>query len=39
VADLPEMVCGTITPSQQGLRYFRSTGLGIEDLAIASVLR
>jgi L-arginine dehydrogenase len=38
VADLPELV-GGLTPAATGRpRFFRSTGLGIEDLAIAHLL-
>jgi L-arginine dehydrogenase len=38
IHDLPELIAGTefaLTPTR---RYFRSTGLGIEDLAVASLL-
>jgi L-arginine dehydrogenase len=38
VADLPELVTGAAAAVRRGRRYFRSTGLGIEDLAIASLL-
>ena len=38
VADLPELVTGAVPARRRGRRYFRSTGLGIEDLAIASLL-
>jgi L-arginine dehydrogenase len=38
VADLPELVTGAVAVRRDGLRYFRSTGLGIEDLAVASLL-
>ncbi|HET7012647.1 MAG TPA: hypothetical protein VFI65_01980 [Streptosporangiaceae bacterium] len=38
VADLPELVTGAVAARRHGRRYFRSTGLGIEDLAIASLL-
>jgi L-arginine dehydrogenase len=38
VADLPELVTGAVAVRREGLRYFRSTGLGIEDLAVASLL-
>jgi L-arginine dehydrogenase len=38
VADLPELVTGAVAARRNGRRYFRSTGLGIEDLAIASLL-
>ena len=37
-ADLPELVTGAVPPRCHGRRYFRSTGLGIEDLAVASLL-
>jgi L-arginine dehydrogenase len=38
VADLPELVTG-VSPKETGRpRFFRSTGLGVEDLAIASLL-
>lgn len=35
--DLAELIDGRVTPSSQ-TKFFRSTGLGIEDLAIASLL-
>ena len=40
VADLPELVAGhhAGAGSESGRRYFRSIGLGIEDLAIAALL-
>lgn len=39
VADLPELVTASPAPPlRDGRRYFRSTGLGIEDIAIASLL-
>lgn len=37
-ADLPELVSGQKESSLTGQRYFRSTGLGIEDIAIAGLL-
>jgi L-arginine dehydrogenase len=36
--DLPDLVCGRVSRPDSGRVYFRSTGLGIEDLAIASLL-
>lgn len=38
VADLPELVSGAKPTESDRPRFFRSTGLGIEDLAIASLL-
>lgn len=38
VADLPELITGASPGGSDRPRYFRSTGLGIEDLAIASQL-
>jgi len=38
VADLPELVSGFTVPESNRPRFFRSTGLGIEDLAIAGLL-
>jgi L-arginine dehydrogenase len=38
VADLPELLSGAAVPLARCRRYFRSTGLGIEDLAIARLL-
>jgi L-arginine dehydrogenase len=38
VADLPELVSGFVPPDSGRPRFFRSTGLGIEDLAIAGLL-
>jgi L-arginine dehydrogenase len=38
IADLPELVTGAVAARRHGRRYFRSTGLGIEDLAVASLL-
>ncbi len=38
VADLSELI-GGYSPDTSHTRFFRSTGLGIEDLAIASLLR
>lgn len=38
VADLPELVRDGQAPDSSRRRYFRSTGLGIEDLAIAGLL-
>ncbi len=38
VADLPELVTGASRPDTGRPAFFRSTGLGIEDLAIASLL-
>jgi L-arginine dehydrogenase len=38
VADLPELVTGAKPAESDRPRFFRSTGLGIEDLAIASLL-
>ena len=40
VADLPELVSGhhAGAGSESGRRFFRSIGLGIEDLAIAALL-
>lgn len=37
-ADLPELVTGTAPPRPAGRAFFRSVGLGIEDLAIARLL-
>lgn len=38
VADLPELITGAAARTlTSGTRYFRSTGLGVEDLAIASL--
>lgn len=39
VADLPELVTAANFEPPPGRRFFRSTGLGVEDLAIASLLR
>ena len=36
--DLPELAIGKAMPPAQGAVFFRSTGLGIEDLAVASLL-
>jgi L-arginine dehydrogenase len=38
VADLPELSVGRSVRPESGRVFFRSTGLGIEDLAIASLL-
>jgi L-arginine dehydrogenase len=38
VADLPELVTATAPPRPTGRAFFRSVGLGIEDLAIAALL-
>jgi L-arginine dehydrogenase len=38
VADLPELVSGAAPPRPDGRAYFRSTGLGIEDAAVAVAL-
>jgi L-arginine dehydrogenase len=38
VADLPELVTGTAPPRPPGRAFFRSVGLGIEDLAVAALL-
>ena len=38
VADLPELVSGAAPPRPPGRAFFRSVGLGIEDLAIARLL-
>ena len=38
VGDLPELLTGAGSPLTSGRRYFRSTGLGVEDVAIASLL-
>jgi L-arginine dehydrogenase len=37
VADLPELVAGTAPPRPGGPAFFRSVGLGIEDIAIAGL--
>jgi L-arginine dehydrogenase len=39
IADLPELVTSSESTLGERTRFFRSTGLGIEDLAIASILR
>ena len=37
LADLPELVTGTVRPGETGRRrFFRSIGLGLEDIAIAA---
>ncbi|WP_017219029.1 ornithine cyclodeaminase family protein [Pseudoalteromonas sp. NJ631] len=36
--DLNDLITGNVLPPQNGKVFFRSTGLGIEDLAIASLL-
>jgi L-arginine dehydrogenase len=36
--DLPELLTGQVEPPRGGKVFFRSTGLGIEDLAVASLL-
>lgn len=38
LADIPELVTGFNPPLSERPRFFRSTGLGIEDLAIAGLL-
>ena len=38
VADLPELIAGTVTVGRDRPIFFRSMGLGIEDLAIAALL-
>jgi L-arginine dehydrogenase len=38
LADLPELVTGTAPPRPPGRAFFRSVGLGIEDLAVAALL-
>ncbi len=38
LGDLPELAVGRVVRPKSGQIYFRSTGLGIEDLAIASLL-
>ena len=38
LADLPELVTGTAPPRLPGRAFFRSVGLGIEDLAVAALL-
>lgn len=38
VGDLPELAVGKVVRPKAGRVFFRSTGLGIEDLAIASLL-
>ena len=38
VGDLPELITGRATRPSSGRVFFRSTGLGIEDLAIANLL-
>jgi L-arginine dehydrogenase len=38
IADLPELLTAAQPPDVRGRRYFRSTGLGIEDVAIARLL-
>ena len=38
VADLPELVGGAAPPRPPGRAFFRSVGLGIEDIAVAALL-
>lgn len=38
LGDLPELAVGRVVRPKAGRTYFRSTGLGVEDLAIASLL-